>query len=90
MKGFKEDQAEVIKLVDEIQKAKMDTKSRYDLIYGLRQELQRLELNVVLLNQLIADLATKGIKVKIDKNKFPNLADSDCPKHVAEALSLID
>lgn len=90
MKGFKEYQAEVIKLVDEIQKAKMDTKSKHDLIYGLRQELQRLELNVVLLNQLIADLATKGIKVTIDKNKFRNLANSDCPKHVAEALDLID
>ena len=90
MKGFKECQAEVIKLVDEIQKAKMDTKSKHDLIYGLRQELQRLESNVVLLNQLIADAATKGIKVKIDKNRFPNLAKSDCPKHVAEALDLID
>ena len=90
MKGFKECQAEVIKLVDEIQKAKMDTKSKQDLIYGLRQELQRLEVNVVLLNQLIADLATKGIKVKIDRGKFRNLAGSDCPKHVAEALDLID
>ena len=90
MKGFKECQAEVIKLVDEIQKAKMDTKSKQDLIYGLRQELQRLEVNVVLLNQLIADAATKGIKVKIDKNRFPKLAKSDCPKHVAEALDLID
>ena len=90
MKGFKEYQAEVIKLVDEIQKAKMDTKSKQDLIYGLRQELQRLELNVVLLNQLIADAATKGIKVTIDKNKFPKLAGSDCPMHVAEALDLID
>ena len=90
MKGFKEYQAEVIKLVDEIQKAKMDIKSKQDLIYGLRQELQRLESNVVLLNQLIADAATKGIKVKIEKNRFPNLAGSDCPKHVAEALDLID
>ena len=90
MKGFKEYQAEVIKLVGEIQKAKMDTKSKHDLIYGLRQELQRLELNVVLLNQLIADLATKGIKVTIDKNKFPNLVGSDCPMHIAEALDLID
>ena len=90
MKGFKEYQAEVIKLVDEIQKAKMDTKSKQDLIYGLRQELQRLESNVVLLNQLIADAATKGIKVKIDKNKFQNLTGLDCPKHVAEALDLID
>ena len=90
MKGFKECQAEVIKLVDEIQKAKMDIKRKQDLIYGLRQELQRLESNVVLLNQLIADAATKGIKVKIDKNKFRDLAGSDCPKHVAEALDLID
>ena len=90
MKGFKECQAEVIKLVDQIEKAKMDTKSKQDLIYGLRQELQRLEVNVVLLNQLIADAATKGIKVKIDKNRFRDLAAADCPKHVAEALSLID
>ena len=90
MKGFKEYQAEVIKLVDEIQKAKMDIKSKQDLIYGLRQELQRLELNVVLLNQLIADSATKGIKVKIDKNQYPSLANFDCPKHVAEALDLMD
>ena len=90
MKGFKECQAEVIKLVDEIQKAKMDTKSKQDLIYGLRQELQRYEANVVLLNQLIADAATKGIKVKIEKNRFRDLARSDCPKHVAEALDLID
>ena len=90
MKGFKECQAEVIKLVDEIQKAKMDTKSKHDLIYGLRQELQRLEVNVVLLNQLIADAATKGIKVTIDKNRFPSLVGSDCPKHIAEALDLID
>ena len=90
MKGFKEYQAEVTKLVDEIQKAKMDTKSKQDLIYGLRQELQRYEANVVLLNQLIADAATKGIKVKIEKNRFRDLAGSDCPKHIAEALDLID
>ena len=88
MKGFKEYQAEVIKLVDEIQKAKMDIKSKQDLIYGLRQELQRLELNVVLLNQLIADLATKGIKVTINKNKFdlPN----DIPNPLYECLKTIN
>lgn len=90
MKGFKEYQAEVIKLVDEIQKAKMDIKSKQDLIYGLGQELQRLELNVVILNQLIADLATKGVKVKIDKNRFRDLAGSDCPNPLYECLKTVE
>ena len=83
-------QQDIIRMIDKIQKDKKQLKHYQNLIYSLGNEVQRLEANITLIESLLTDLEALGVTVKIDKNKFPNLAGSNCPKHIAEALDLID
>lgn len=83
-------QQDIVMMIDKIQKDKKQLKRYQNLIYSLGNEVQRFEANIVLIESLLTDLEALGVTVKIDKNKFPSLAGSNCPKHIAEALDLID
>ena len=80
---------DIIRMIYKIQEDNQQIKHYQSLIYGLSNEVQRFETNIVILENLLVDLEALGVTVKIDKAKFPNLVGSDCPFRIAKALGLI-